>query len=156
MDAKRIPFRDHFDLIGAFDVIEHIEDDEAVLDEARRALRPMGGILLTVPQHRWLWSPVDVFAGHVRRYRRKELIAKLEAAGFEVLMATSFVTGLLPMMLLSRISKQARATAEPELRAGAIQNLVGGTVAALELACIRIGLRFPAGGSLLVAARRKA
>ncbi|HXC17167.1 MAG TPA: class I SAM-dependent methyltransferase, partial [Holophagaceae bacterium] len=69
MDARRIPFRNHFDLIGAFDVIEHIEDDEAVLSEMLRALRPGGGVLLTVPQHRWLWSPVDVFAGHARRYR---------------------------------------------------------------------------------------
>ena len=155
MDAKRIPFRDHFDLIGAFDVIEHIEDDEAVLAEARKALRPGGGILLTVPQHRWLWSPVDVFAGHARRYRRKELIAKLESAGFEILTATSFVTGLLPMMFLSRFMKRGLDSAEPELRAGRLQNLVGSASGALEFISIRAGIRFPVGGSLLIAARRK-
>lgn len=156
MDARRIPFRDHFDLIGAFDVIEHIEDDEAVLAEVHKALRPGGGILLTVPQHAWLWSPVDVFAGHARRYRRKDLVEKLERAGFEILTATSFVTGLLPLMFLSRFLKRNQATAEPELRVGRLQNGAGKLAASMELLAIRVGLRLPVGGSLLVAARRKA
>jgi SAM-dependent methyltransferase len=156
MDARRIPFRNHFDLIGAFDVIEHIEDDEAVLSEMLRALRPGGGVLLTVPQHRWLWSPVDVFAGHARRYRRKELLAKLDAAGFEIITATSFVTGLLPMMFLSRFLKRGQATAGPELRVGRLQNMIGSAFGSLELLSLRAGVRLPAGGSLLVAARRKA
>lgn len=155
MDARRIPFREHFDLIGAFDVIEHIEDDEVVLSEILKALKPGGGILLTVPQHAWLWSPVDVFAGHARRYTRKDLLAKLDAAGFEILTATSFVTGLLPMMFLSRLLKRGQATAEPELRVGRIQNMAGSLSASLELMSIRAGVRLPVGGSLLVAARRK-
>ena len=48
MDARHIPFRDEFDVIGAFDVLEHIEDDESVIAEVGRALRPGGGFLVSV------------------------------------------------------------------------------------------------------------
>ena len=68
MDARHIPFRDHFDAIGAFDVLEHIEDDVAVIEEVGRALRPDGMFVMTVPQHPALWSPQDDHAYHVRRY----------------------------------------------------------------------------------------
>lgn len=155
MDARHIPFRDHFDLIGAFDVIEHIRDDEAVLSEINLALRSRGGLLLTVPQHRWLWSPVDVFAGHERRYRRKELVEKLDIAGFDILMVTSFVSGLLPFMYLSRLWKRGHTEAEPELRPSLIANAIGSIVGKLEFIFIRCGLRFPMGGSLLIAARKR-
>lgn len=156
MDARRVPFRGHFDVVGAFDVIEHIQDDEAVLSEAWKALRPGGGLILTVPQHPWLWSPVDVFAGHARRYRRKELEAKLEAAGFQLLTATSFVTALLPVMLLSRLGKRGAESSEPELHAGMLQNLLGAAASRVELGSIRAGFRWPVGGSLLVVARKAA
>src|ERR1700728_3003871 len=56
MDARSVPARNAFDVIGAFDVLEHIEDDAAVLLEMHRALRADGGILLAVPQHPSLWS----------------------------------------------------------------------------------------------------
>src|SRR5690606_22871969 len=68
MDARSLPFLDEFDVIGAFDVLEHIVEDGQVLAQMREALKPNGIILLTVPQHEWLWSPVDEFACHVRRY----------------------------------------------------------------------------------------
>ena len=154
MDAQRIPFRDHFDVIGAFDVIEHIEDDLGVLKEMAAALRPGGGVLLSVPQHRWLWSPVDTFAGHFRRYRRRDLVAKLRMAGFEPMTTTSFVSLLLPVMALSRLLKRGGGDPEPELRAGRLENTLGSMVSWLELNLIRLGLRFPAGGSLLIAARK--
>ena len=91
-DATALGFHDAFDVIGAFDVVEHIEDDRRVLANLYAALRPRGGLLLTVPQHAWLWSDTDVAAHHVRRYREADLVAKLDAAGFEVLRVTSFVT----------------------------------------------------------------
>ena len=68
MDARNIPFRDEFDVIGAFDVLEHIDEDVAVIDEVRKALRPGGGFLMSVPQHPALWSQQDERAFHVRRY----------------------------------------------------------------------------------------
>src|SRR2546421_5797677 len=59
MDARRIPFREEFDVVGAFDVLEHIKEDEEVLSQMYQATSTHGGILITVPQHPFLWSNVD-------------------------------------------------------------------------------------------------
>jgi len=152
MDARRIPFRDEFDVVAAFDVIEHIEEDEQVLAEMFAACRAGGGVLLTVPQHSWLWSVRDEFAGHRRRYGRAELLRKLARAGFVRAWATSFVSLLLPLMALSRRRRQFSPSGELEIGA-AVNRLLGGLMA-LERTLIAAGLRLPAGGSLLVAAHK--
>ena len=157
MDARRIPFRGEFDVAGAFDVIEHIEDDFAVLRALREALAPGGGLLLTVPQHPFLWSEYDVHARHVRRYRATDLRAKLVEAGFEIVKMTSFVTLLLPLMTVSRLAQQkSRAGYDPlaELRIAPWLNRVLERALDFERLLIRAGTPFPAGGSLLVVAKR--
>lgn len=160
MDARHIPFRDEFDVIGAFDVLEHIDEDEAALAEVGRALRPGGGFLALVPQHPSLWSLQDEHAGHVRRYTASELRRKVEAAGFEVIRMTSFVSLLLPMMVGARLRTRGRKTdvgfdAIDELRQPRAVNATLGAVMTLERALIRHGVSFPAGGSLLVVARKR-
>jgi SAM-dependent methyltransferase len=157
MDARAIPFADHFDVIGMFDVLEHIDEDVTVLDEARRALRAGGGLIITVPQHRFLWSVYDEHAHHVRRYAAPELRAKVLKAGFRVIMMTSFVSLLLPLMLLSRRLPQKPAAdydVLAELRVSRAANFLLESVLAIERGLIRLGLRFPAGGSLLLIASR--
>lgn len=72
LDAREMPFDAEFDLVGAFDVLEHIDDHLGALRGMRRAVRPGGCVVLTVPQHEWLWSSVDEQAHHVRRYGRRE------------------------------------------------------------------------------------
>ena len=151
MDARRIPFRGEFDVLGAFDVIEHIEEDEQVLREMFAACRPGGGVMLTVPQHAWLWSKRDEIAQHRRRYNRRELLAKLAAAGFQRPWVTSFVSLLLPLMALSRRRKDVSSA---ELEVGAAANQVLGAVMALERGVIRAGVSLPAGGSLLAVAHK--
>jgi SAM-dependent methyltransferase len=159
MDARNIPFRDHFDVIGMFDVLEHIEADEAVLAEVAKALRPGGGLLLAVPQHPSLWSPQDDHAYHVRRYTAKGLRRIARAAGFEVIRSTSFVSLLLPMLVVSRLRMRDRRT-DPEfdaidaLRLPRVVNLGLGAVMAIERVLIQRGLSFPAGGSLLMVCRK--
>ena len=69
IDATSIPFESEFDAIGAFDVIEHIEQDVMALKEAHRALVPGGILFLSVPQHPFLWSAVDEHSFHKRRYQ---------------------------------------------------------------------------------------
>lgn len=158
MDARQIPFVDEFDLIGAFDVIEHIVEDERVLREIHRALKPGGGAVFTVPQHPALWSAQDESACHVRRYRRRELAHKLRAAGFRVVFSTSFVSLLLPLLAASRWRKRSPAgdgkdtTAEFRLPATLNASLYG--VLRLERWLIQAGLHFPLGGTRLVAATR--
>ena len=82
MDARCIPYESELDAIGAFDVLEHIEEDEAVLQQIYKALKPGGFVFITVPQHHWLWSAVDEYACHVRRYGANELHEKVRQGGF--------------------------------------------------------------------------
>jgi SAM-dependent methyltransferase len=157
LDAARMPFRECFDVVGCFDVLEHIDDDASVLRECRAALRHGGGILVTVPQHRFLWSAADEYAGHVRRYTRAELLGKLRAAGLRPVLVTSFVALLLPAMALARRRQRAldsRYDPEAEFALGPLANALLEGVLDFERALIALGMRFPLGGSLLVAARK--
>jgi SAM-dependent methyltransferase len=158
LDARRIPFAEEFDVVGAFDVIEHVEDDAAVLREMHRAAVPGGGLLLTVPQHPFLWSEYDVRAHHVRRYRVRELREKLDAAGFEIVRMTSFVSLLLPLMMVSRLGRRGYGDDyDPlaELRLQSWRNTLLEKVLDFERGLIRAGMPLPAGGSLLAVARRR-
>ena len=107
MDARQIPFESEFDVIGAFDVLEHIVEDDAVLTQMFRATRAGGGVLITVPQHPFLWSASDEHALHQRRYSRAELRKKVERSGFQVERITSFVSLLLPLMICSRMKRKS-------------------------------------------------
>ncbi|PLQ01534.1 class I SAM-dependent methyltransferase [Cupriavidus pauculus] len=159
MDARHVPFIDEFDAIGAFDVLEHINEDEQVLSMLHQAVKPGGLLVLTVPQHAWLWSPTDDYACHVRRYSAKELHAKVQAAGFNVERSTSFVSALLPAMLASRAMQkrsprriEENPTAELELSPwlnGALESVLNA-----EVAMIRSGVNLPVGGSRLLIARK--
>jgi SAM-dependent methyltransferase len=91
-DALNLPFPDgEFDRVVAAEVLEHIPDDEAAIEELVRVLRPGGTIAVTVP--RWLpericWALSDQYheveGGHVRIYRGDELVAKLERSGLRL------------------------------------------------------------------------
>lgn len=158
MDARDIPYRDEFDLIGAFDVIEHIEDHDAVARAIHAALVPGGGAILTVPQHPELWSRSDDYACHVRRYRPGELEALLEGAGFRILSSTSFVSLLLPALALSRLlSRGGTAPSDPtaEFRLPPLFNEALYGVMQCERLLIRAGMRFPIGGTRLICAEKK-
>lgn len=163
LDARRMPFRAAFDLIGAFDVLEHIPEDEEVLRGFAAALVPGGGLIVTVPQHPFLWSAADEVAHHVRRYRRGEMEAKLCRAGFSVLFSTSFTALLSPAMLASRLLSRRRAgRGDPRALARAEFALPRGLNAMLavitrtEIALTRRGVRWPFGGSRVVVAIRAA
>ncbi len=155
MDARKMPFFEEFDVIGAFDVLEHIMEDEAVLSQMHESVKPGGGILVTVPQHPFLWSEQDVAACHVRRYTRRELEEKMIRAGFRVERATSFVSLLFPLMMASRlVAKQKTTDPMSELRLGRTTNRIFEVLMNLELKLISSGLSMPFGGSLLMVGRK--
>jgi SAM-dependent methyltransferase len=95
-------FREQFDLIGLFDVLEHLDDDVGVLRAIREQLRPGGRLLLTVPAHMALWSDYDIASGHRRRYSRPQLETQLGAAGFKTEYCTGFMFALQPLVYLRR------------------------------------------------------
>lgn len=160
MDARRIPYENEFDAIAAFDVIEHIPEDETVLGQMARALKPGGLLLLTVPQHRFLWSSFDTLSHHQRRYSRAELITKVQAAGFQVQRVTSFVSLPFPLMLLDRLKERLlppRAPRQPEAEFQvhpAVNRLLAGLLWA-ESGLIRAGVSLPFGGSLLLVGQKQ-
>ncbi|WP_050043967.1 class I SAM-dependent methyltransferase [Bradyrhizobium sp. LTSPM299] len=156
MDARNIPAVGVFDLTGAFDVIEHIADDEGVLRGMRAATRTGGGIIIAVPQHPWLWSHADDIAYHQRRYRRGELEAKLRHNGFEVLFSTSYTSVLLPLMIVSRLKSRGKGGNDDIEREFTLDPRINGPLTAVLRAEVRLtlaGWRWPAGGSRVVVAR---
>jgi SAM-dependent methyltransferase len=155
-DARELGYRDEFDVVGAFDVIEHVDEDVQVLREMARAVRPGGGVLVLVPQHPWLWSEHDEIVEHRRRYTRSELVAKVESVGVDVVRLTSFVSTLLPFMAASRIVDRVRRSTDP------IANLDPGRLNGVfervldgERRLIECGVSLPFGGSLMLVGRRR-
>lgn len=63
------------DVLCAFEVLEHIKDDVKTLDNWINLLKPQGSLIISVPAHMSKWNESDEWAGHYRRYEKKELIA---------------------------------------------------------------------------------
>ena len=159
-DACELPFDQSFDLVGAFDVLEHIDRHGTAVREAFRVLNPGGLLLVTVPQHQWLWSAADDFARHERRYSRPALRDVVAQAGFRIELLSSFVTLLLPLMAASRaVSRMRNAPPDQfdpwaEFHIPAAANALFERLAHVEGDLIARGVTLPAGGSLLLAARK--
>jgi SAM-dependent methyltransferase len=158
LDARAMPYESAFDLVAAFDVLEHIDDDLRALRGLYRATRPGGFLLATVPQHMWLWSQADVAAQHVRRYRRHELVGRARAAGFTPVRATSFVSVPLPAMAVARArDRLGRREFDPlaDLTPPRFVNRMLERILDLERLLIARGVDLPVGGSLVLVAQRE-
>jgi SAM-dependent methyltransferase len=156
MDARCILVEREFDVVGTFDVLEHLVEDERALAQMFNAARPGGGLLVTVPQHRFLWSASDQYAMHQRRYNRAELRAKVESAGFQIERITSFNSLLLPLMIWSRMLRKGNQNLQPwrEFEISPALNKSLESILKLERMVITKGVSFPAGGSLLLIGRK--
>jgi len=83
--AEALPFVDGcFDLVCAFEIVEHVPDDQSLLREIERVLRPGERFFFSVPLHMEFWTNHDVLAGHVRRYNPAELESLLEEYGLPI------------------------------------------------------------------------
>jgi len=105
--ATQLPFADEtFDVVSAFDVVEHCADDATAVSELARVLVPGGRMLLSVPAYQWAWSDHDVQAGHHRRYTRPRLTRLVEGAGMQVLRSTYAFGGAFPIFLAERVRRR--------------------------------------------------
>lgn len=149
--------------VGAFDVLEHIEDDCGFLAAVYQRLVPGGTLYLTVPAFQGLWSADDDYAGHYRRYTLNNLRFRLERVGFQVTFL-SYIFFMLPLpiwlgrSLPTRLGLrkqeewdryQAEHSTQPGLVGRVLDRLLG-----FELKLLRGGKSIPVGGSCLVAARK--
>jgi len=146
-----------FDLIAAFDVIEHVEADVASLTALTGRLTPGGRLIATVPANRWMWSDHDVRHHHKRRYALKEFREAARSAGLEVVKASYFNTFLFPPISAVRLLKivtgskggEDEAMPSPWLN-GALTSVFGAEKGVLRT------LDFPFGVSILLIGRRPA
>jgi 2-polyprenyl-3-methyl-5-hydroxy-6-metoxy-1,4-benzoquinol methylase len=101
-DLMEPRFTEEFDGVCAFDVLEHIDDDAIVLKNLYKSLKPGGLLFVTVPADGRLWSAMDIYAEHKRRYSAEELSMKLKGTGFKVVELSYFMTFLYPILRISR------------------------------------------------------
>jgi len=152
--ADKLPFGDGtFDVVSAFDVVEHFNDDVGMLTEVHRVMRPGGTLLLSVPAYQWAFSAFDVRAGHYRRYTTKRLRDTVQRAGFTVERSTYAFFLTLPFFILSRLLvKAGRAGDEVSALPAPVERILLALCRFEEVLVRRWSL--PAGSSVLLAARR--
>jgi SAM-dependent methyltransferase len=163
--ALELPFADEvFDVIAAFDVIEHCEPEATALAEVHRVLAPGGRFLMSVPAYQWAWTHFDDHNHHHRRYTRQRATSALKRAGFEILRATHVFGSTFPMFaadrLLTRVKERGRPAASlgpdgvptlPEVSPAAEKVLMG--LARLDQKVLR-SVDLPFGSSVVVAAQK--
>jgi len=163
-DAENLPFCARFDLIGLFDVLEHLYDDNQVLLDMRSVLRPGGVLFLTVPAHPSWWSYYDEANQHLRRYAPSELQNKLVKAGYSIEYVTQFNASIFPLVWIRRWvtmwigrdsnrSSRTRDMALRELRILPFANDLLTFLLAQEARLLARRRRLPIGTSLLAIAR---
>ncbi|RLC37543.1 hypothetical protein DRH29_01595 [candidate division Kazan bacterium] len=154
-DATR-PSSEKYDLITAFDLLEHMEDDRLALRRWHSNLTPSGYLLLTVPAHQWLFGAHDKALHHKRRYSSFELSQKIRAAGFKIKFLSPFFFFVFPVFVVIRlVKKYAKPETTYETVSDAI-HLNGFLVwlSKLEAYLLTSGIGLPWGSSILVVATK--
>ena len=148
------PFTRCFDLVGLFDVVEHVADDVGLLRGAAALAVPGGFVLLTVPADPRLWSKFDRYAGHYRRYTRSALEGLLRDAGLEPVRLLPLFRVLWPLARVNALVARHREVenAGQEYRVAKIWNAALRGALALERSLFRSSAR-GSGTSWLAVAR---
>ena len=98
----------HYDLVGAFDVIEHIDDDDAAVASIAAKLKPSGKFVMTVPAHPWMWSAHDVVNHHKRRYSKAGLRRLIERSPLRLEKIGYLNSLLFPLAVAERFASKMR------------------------------------------------
>lgn len=113
-ELRGVPER-HYDLVGAFDVIEHIADDRAALASIARRLKPGGRLVITVPAHQWMWSAHDEVNHHQRRYSKRALTQLFEDSPLKLGAIGYFNSLLFPLAVAQRLVSRASGSRDSDL-----------------------------------------
>ena len=160
LDAKKLSRDNELEAIGAFDLLEHINEDELVMSQAYQALKSGGLFFISVPQHKFMWSQLDQKIQHKRRYSRPELLQKLEVAGFHIEYVTSLVSLLFPAMVLQRyivdkvVVKETDEDISPYVSFNPLLNWIFDKLMRGDEFFIRRRISLPFGGTLVAVARK--
>ena len=114
-ELGEVPDR-HYDLIGAFDVIEHIDDDRAALASIATKLKPGACFIMTVPAHQWMWSAHDTVNHHKRRYSRSGLKALIQASPMKLRKLGYFNSLLFPLAVAERAASKLRGKEDADVK----------------------------------------
>lgn len=154
-----LPFdADSFDLVCAFDVIEHIEEDYLAIQEVHRVLKSGGNYFFTVPAFQFLWSNHDVVNHHFRRYTQPQLNKLIEQSKLQVSYTTYFNFWLFFPIALTRFFLNLLPRKKGTSSSGSDNDLVSTdslinkvlyTIFNSENFLLKRGIRFPLGVSIL-------
>ena len=165
-DLHASPFAAQFQIVGMFDVLEHLSDDRAVLRDVYAMLAPGGLLFLTVPANPSLWSYFDEASHHARRYLLADLNQKLLETGFQIEQISYYMVSILPLVWAERklqgknppknvdSEQAAHDMTVNELKIIPGINEILGWLLATETWCLKRKIRLPAGTSLMALARK--
>lgn len=155
--AETLPFADEaFDITTALDVVEHLDDDTAGLREMHRVTKAGGYSLIFVPAFMWLWGVQDDISHHRIRYTRKQIVERIEKAGFTVERATFANFTFFAPVLGGRLFMRAtgvKPESENNINISALNGLFGKIFSA-ERFWLK-NLDFPFGVSIVVVAKKE-
>jgi SAM-dependent methyltransferase len=115
---QRPGFREAYDVVLLFDVLEHLDDRRPFLEAVLAHLRPGGFLLLNVPALRALYGTYDRAAGHFLRYERRSLLAEFVGTGLEVLDLSYWGFTMVPLLALRKVIQRGQAPSESVIRTG--------------------------------------
>jgi SAM-dependent methyltransferase len=166
-DIHHSPFKQEFDWIGLFDIIEHLDDDVLVLQDTAALLREDGKLLISVPAFPVLWSYFDVAGKHKRRYTTRSLQEACQKAGLELIFSSYTNALIFPILwVVRRVFQLGKAPesltdevltekTNSELRIIPLVNSLMTLMLGLEASLIQAGVRMPFGTSLIAVVHRK-
>lgn len=162
-----LPFEDNsFDVVCAFDVIEHIDDDRLAVQEIKRVLKDDGHIFLTVPAFMFLWSHHDVVNEHFRRYTSKQLSGILKGLDFNIQYRSYFnfalffpiaaIRVLAKLLPKKKVKEDAESTGSDfeKFNSSGLLNKFLYRLFLSEKPLLKGGVRFPFGVSLMAIGRK--
>ncbi|MEP6704541.1 MAG: class I SAM-dependent methyltransferase [Acidobacteriota bacterium] len=155
--AETLPYSDEtFDVTTALDVIEHLDDDVAGLKEMYRVTKSGGYSLIFVPAFMWLWGVQDDISNHRIRYKKKQIVDRLQKAGYIIERATyanwTFFAPILGGRTLMRLTG-IKPESENNVNVSALNGIFGKLFSA-ERFWLK-NFDFPFGVSIVVVARKR-